>query len=68
MLTDYGVENAGIRIADKENYISEIAAPFIAQFGGDFVAVNKIETGNVSFLWRGAGHVLQVSEFIDAWT
>ena len=39
MLSDYNVENGAIRIEDKQNDIQEIQTPFIAQFGGGFVAV-----------------------------
>jgi len=36
MLSDYGVENAATRISDKENDLTEIQTPFIAQFSGDW--------------------------------
>ena len=39
MLSDYGVENAGTRIEDKENDIFNIECPFVAFSGGDFVVV-----------------------------
>ena len=75
MLSDYNVENGAIRIEDKQNDIQEIQTPFIAQFGGDFVAVYKVETQciasqseNVSFFWKGVNHVLPVAKFIEAWT
>ncbi|MCL2650912.1 MAG: thioredoxin domain-containing protein, partial [Candidatus Azobacteroides sp.] len=68
MLSDYGVENAATRITSKEEDIIEIKTPFVAYFGGDFVVVYKVESDKVSFLWRGADHVLLISEFIEAWT
>ena len=37
MLSDYGVENAGTRIEDKEKDIFNIELPFIAHIGSDFV-------------------------------
>ena len=66
MLSDYGVENAGIRITDKEDYISKLEAPFIAHFGGDFVVVYKVEPDNVHFFLRGSQHTLSVEKFIEA--
>ncbi|MDR0231578.1 MAG: hypothetical protein LBI82_05605, partial [Dysgonamonadaceae bacterium] len=39
MLFDYGIENAGTRIVDKEQDLLNIELPFIAHFGGDFVVV-----------------------------
>ena len=68
MLTDYGVENAGARIKDKEQNISEIETPFIAHFGGGFVVVYKVESNNVSFLMKGDKHDLTVEKFIEAWS
>jgi thiol-disulfide isomerase/thioredoxin len=68
MLRDYGVENAGIRVADKEKDITKIATPFIAHFGGNFVVVYKIDPDKIYFIWKGSEHVLPVSEFIEAWT
>ena len=68
MLSAFGVENAATRITDKESDITEIQSPFIAQFSGDFVAVHKVESENVSFLWKGVRHVLPVAKFVNAWT
>jgi protein-disulfide isomerase/uncharacterized membrane protein len=68
MLSDYGIENAATRIADKENDITAIETPFIAHFGGDFVVIYTVGSKEVSFLWRGNNHVLPIAEFIEAWT
>ena len=68
MLSDYGIENAAIQIPDKVNNISEIQIPFIAQFGGDFAAVNKVEPEKVSFLWKGTKHDLPATKFLESWT
>jgi len=82
MLSDYGVENAAIKIADKEKDIAEIKTPFIAHFGGDFVVVDKVDAipqslnpsilqslnPSVHFIWKGNDHVLPISEFSEAWT
>ena len=48
MLSDYGVENAGTRIADKENDLPQIECPFIAHAGADFVVVYKVESTSKS--------------------
>ena len=68
MLSDYGVDNGATQIPDKEQNLSEIGIPFIAQFGGDFVAVYKVESEKVSFIWKGINHVLPVAKFIESWT
>ena len=66
MLSDYDIENAATRISDKENDITKIETPFIANFGGDFVVVNKVESDNVLFIMKGEKHILAVGKFIDA--
>ena len=68
MLSDYGVNSAAIQIPDKENDITEIETPFIAQFGGDFVAVSKVDSEKVSFIWNGANHELPAKKFSGSWT
>ena len=68
MLTDYGIENSGARIKDKEQHIAEIEPPFIAYFGGDFVVVYKIEPDNVHFYMRGNKHTLSFEKFVEAWS
>jgi len=68
MLSDYGIENAATRITDKENDLPEIQTPFIAQFGGEFAAVHKVESDKVSFLWKGSPHILPMTKFVDGWS
>ena len=68
MLSDYGIENAATRIEDKEKDIVEIETPFVAHFGGDFAVVHRVEPDKVSFIWRGAEHILQTSDFLEAWS
>ena len=68
MLSDYGVENAGTRIEDKEKDIFNIECPFIAHIGSDFVVVYKIENDKVHYLWNGKKIIIPVSEFIESWT
>jgi len=41
MLSDYGIRNAGTRIADKEKDFFNIETPFIAHTSADFVAVYR---------------------------
>jgi len=68
MLSDYGIENAGTRIADKEQDLFNIECPFIAHIGSDFVVVYKIEPDKVHYLWNGKKISLSVSEFVKTWT
>ena len=68
MLENYGIENAVTQITDKLNDITEIQTPFFAQFRGDIVTVYKVEHENISFLWNGVSHLLEVTKFIESWT
>ncbi|MDR3218979.1 MAG: hypothetical protein LBU22_08410, partial [Dysgonamonadaceae bacterium] len=68
MLSDYGVENAGTKISDKEHDIFEIQTPFIAQFGGDFVPVYQIDSEKVQYIWKGKTTAMAIDKFLDAWS
>ena len=68
MLSDYGIENAGTRITDKEKDLFNIETPFIAHTGSDFVVVNKVDSDKVHYLWNGKKIILPVSEFIQSWS
>ena len=68
MLSDYRIENVATRIPDKANDITEIQTPFVAQFSGDFVAIYKVDSNNVSFLWQNVNHVLPIAKYIESWT
>ena len=49
MLSDYGIENAGTKIEDKEQDLIKIECPFIAHKSGDFVVVYKVEPEKVHY-------------------
>jgi uncharacterized membrane protein len=68
MLSEYGIENAGTKIVDKEKDIFDIELPFIAHFGGDFVVVYKVEQQKVYCIWNGKKLSIPVTEFIQAWS
>jgi len=68
MLSDYGVNNESIEVSDKEQNITNIQPPFIAQFGADFVAVEKVDAEQVSFFWKGVHQVLPKDKFTREWS
>lgn len=52
MLSDYGIDNVGVKISDKSE-IHSIVPPFIAHTGDDFVIVEKIEKNDIRVLVNG---------------
>jgi hypothetical protein len=68
MLSDYGVENKGTKIENKEEYIYNIEVPFIAHFGGNFVIVYQIDSVKVCCLWNGKKMSLPITDFFNAWS
>ena len=80
MLSTYGIRNAATRIEDKESDLFHIPCPFIAQSGGDFVVVEKVEakeigetgevgeTGKIHFIRKGKKLSIPVSQFIQSWS
>jgi len=68
MLSDYGIENAGTRIIHKENDLFRIECPFIAHNGSSFVAVYKVESDKVFYLWNGKKIDITIQQFIQSWS
>jgi ABC-type bacteriocin/lantibiotic exporter with double-glycine peptidase domain len=68
MLSGYGIENAGVRITDKENSLATIELPFIAHLGNEFVVVYKVDAEKVFYIWNGKNLSIPIAEFIQAWT
>lgn len=68
MLSDYGVENAGLRVNDIENDIYNIQTPFIAHIGTDFVVVTKTGTTEINYIWNGKKISLPPKQFLQTWT
>jgi len=68
MLLDYGVENAGTKITDKESNLCRIECPFIAHFSADFAVVYRVESDKVYYIWRGKENAIADKEFIQSWS
>jgi hypothetical protein len=68
MLSDYGIENAGTKIVDKETDIFNIELPFIAHFGNEFVVVYKMDSDKVHYIWNSKNLSIPINEFLKAWT
>lgn len=67
MLTDYGVENAGVRISDKDE-ITNLEIPFIAQIANDLVLVSSIGNNMIDFVWQGKKITTTIDEFKKSWS
>lgn len=67
MLRDYGIENIGIKISDKEE-INSIETPFIAHTGNDFVIVEKVSGNEVQFIETDKKIKISLNEFYKMWT
>lgn len=68
MLSDYHIENEGLRIKDKEKLLPELEPPFIASVSSDFVTVSQILPERVTYIWRGETITVSVEEFIKIWS
>lgn len=67
MLQDYGVENMGLRLDDKEQIVA-LEVPFIAQIATDFVIVSRIASDKVDYIWRGERIRSTLASFFETWT
>ena len=68
MLSDYRVRNATTRIENKEHDIFNIELPFVAYTGSSFVAVHKVDSDKVHYIWNGKKISIPVSKFIQSWS
>ncbi len=68
MLSHFGVQSLGIRIAEKEDSIWQLELPFIAHVGYDFVIVEKVSKENITYHWREERLSVPIKEFINIWS
>lgn len=68
MLTDYGINNKGIRIDNKLEDILNLTTPFIAHVGNEFVMVHKVSAEKVNYIWNGKNLTTTISEFVNSWS
>ncbi|WP_406826388.1 vitamin K epoxide reductase family protein [Pedobacter sp. KACC 23697] len=68
MLSDYGINNAGIRIANKSDDIAEIECPFIAQVGGSFAVVYGVDHKLVEYRVGDLNFKIDREDFCEAWS
>ena len=68
MLSEYQIENAGLRISNKEEGLKTLEAPFIAHTGDEFVTVFKKDEHRVSYLWQNKQVNIAIDQFIEIWS
>ncbi|MDL2223752.1 thioredoxin domain-containing protein [Bacteroidales bacterium OttesenSCG-928-M06] len=68
MLNEYGIENKGVKIENKQEIIDRIDTPFIAHIGSDFVVVKNISQEKVKYIWEGKNIEIEKNDFIEKWT
>lgn len=68
MLSDYNIENVGLRIENKEENIYELDTPFIAHIGSDFVVVKQITAIKVQYIWQQKNIEVSTEDFVKTWT
>ena len=67
MLSDYGIENVGLKISNI-NDLCLIETPFIAHVKDDFVIIEKIFDNEVKFIQRNKNFKISKDEFSKIWT
>ena len=68
LLTEYEVESEGIQFADKEEALSSLQVPFVAQVANDLAIVTGITDTEVTYTWYDK--TLRVSRelFLSQWS
>lgn len=68
MLSDYNIENTGIRIQNKQEGIRELDVPFIAYVSSDFVVVYRVTFDRVYYIWNKKYLNITIDEFCRIWS
>ena len=68
MLSDYRIENAGLKLDDKQNNLPLLITPFIASVGHDFVVVHKNTSEKIDYIWNSKNISVSVDDFIKSWS
>lgn len=68
MLTDYCIENQGVRIGDKEKTLPLLEPPFIAYTGNSFVTVYENTKDEVKYIWHDKKINITPKEFLPLWS
>ncbi|MBK5722893.1 hypothetical protein JGH11_18650 [Dysgonomonas sp. Marseille-P4677] len=66
MLSLYGIDNIGVYVKSKR--LQEIEAPFIAHTGKDFVFVEKITEGDVTYYQNTQRLEVSIDKFKEIWS
>ncbi|WP_352422602.1 vitamin K epoxide reductase family protein [Proteiniphilum sp.] len=67
MLSDYGIENVGVKISDK-NEIRSLEPPFIVHTGNDFAIVEKLTGDQIQYIADNRKLKIPLDEFFTMWT
>ena len=68
MLSNYGIENAGLKIDDKQTNFPKLKTPFIALISNDFVVVVKRTHEKVEFKWKNNNISVSIDNFLNIWS
>lgn len=68
MLSEYKIQNIGIKISNKDTGIKDIETPFIAHAGNEFVLVYKINDKKTHYLWQDKQIKIETEYFKSIWS
>ena len=68
MLSDYRIENKGLRIVDKDKILPILETPFIAYTGNDFIIVYEKTNDQVNYFWNDKKISITTKEFLNLWS
>lgn len=68
MLSDYGIQNAGVKIRNKETDIFNIVTPFVAHMESDFISVYRVDPDKIHYIRNGKNVSTSPEEFCSSWS
>jgi len=68
MLSEYKIQNRGVKIEEKEKYLSQLDPPFVAHTGKDFAVVGDVNDDNVTYYLQDQKFKVPISDFLGLWS
>lgn len=68
MLNLYGIQNAGVKIENKEEDLHNIELPFVVLANNYFYLVYEVTDKEVKYLWEGLKIQAPIDDFLKLWS
>lgn len=68
MLSNYGIDNLGIRVENKAEALNELDVPFLAHAGNYFLTITRIDKDEIEYIWKKERLKISFEQFLKIWS